>query len=251
MDFLSRVWTWLTDGDNWSGPAGIPTRVWEHVWVSGVSVVLACVVALPIGLWLGHLRRGGVVAVNIANVGRAVPSFALLVLGFQIWLFDESFGISRATLVALVALAVPPMLTNAYVAVSTVPDEVRDAAFGLGMRRRQVLWKVELPIALPLVLAGIRTSAVQVVATATLSALVAAGGLGRYIVDGIAVRDFPRVFSGALLVAVLALLVDLAFALLQRHMVSEGLRGGPASPRRTGALQGGVPSNNQLEGTLT
>ncbi len=198
MDFLGRVYDWFTDGDHWSGNSGIPNRLIEHLQLSIVAMLIALVIALPIGLILGHTRRGGNVAVNVSNIGRAVPSFALLVLGAQLWGIGEIAGMSKAALLALIALAIPPIITNTYVGMSEVDEGVRDSAKGVGMRSSQRMLKVELPIALPLVMAGIRISVLQVVATATLAAVVASGGLGRFIVDGIAVRDFPRVFAGAL-----------------------------------------------------
>lgn len=210
MEFLLDVVAWFTDAASWRGTGGIPNRLTEHLWISTVSMAVASVVALPIGVVLGHLGRGGVVAVNVSNVGRALPSFALLVFTVQI----TGIGNTPAY-VALIALAIPPMVTNAYVAMRDVDQTTREAATGMGMTGSQVLRRVELPLALPLVMAGARTSAVQVVATATLAAVVASGGLGRYIVDGLAQRDFVEVFSGAVLVAALSMLTEGALALLQ------------------------------------
>ncbi len=224
MDFLGRVYDWFTDGDHWSGQSGIPNRLIEHLELTIVAMLIATAIALPIGLILGHTRRGGNVAVNVSNIGRAIPSFALLVLGAQFWGIGEVAGMSKAALLALVALAIPPIIVNSYVGMSQVDEGIRDSAKGVGMRSSQRLLRVELPIALPLVMAGIRISALQVVATATLAAVVASGGLGRFIVDGIAVRDFPRVFAGALMVALLALSIEGVLALSQRAMVSDGLR---------------------------
>jgi osmoprotectant transport system permease protein len=169
---------------------------------------------------LGHLGRGGTLAVNVSNIGRALPSFAILVLAV------EFVGIgARPAQVALIALAIPPMLTNSYVGIRGIDPEVREAAVGMGMRGRQVLWRVELPMSLPLVMAGVRTAAVQVVATATLAAVVAWGGLGRYIVDGLARRDNVMVFAGAVLVAALSVVTELGLGLVQRRVVSAGLTG--------------------------
>ena len=239
MDFLSRVSDWFTDGEHWSGNSGIPNRLVEHLWLSVTAMAVAMAVALPIGLWLGHTRRGGTLAVNVSNVGRAIPSFALLVLGAQFWGIGEVGGMSKAALLALIALAIPPIITNTYVGMSEVDEGIRDSAAGVGMRSWQRMVKVEMPIALPLIMAGIRISALQVVATATLAAVVASGGLGRFIVDGIAVRDFPRVFAGALLVAALALSIEALLALSRaRHGVRRvaGFRSARRSatrPRRT------------------
>jgi osmoprotectant transport system permease protein len=229
MGFLSDVGSFLTDGAHWHGREGIPTLVLQHLQLTAVAVLAAAVVALPIGFVLGHVRTGGAVAVNIANIGRALPALALLILAVQ-W-----FGIGRPTgvlqpvhsipaFIAMFALAVPPMLANAYVGVANVDDEVREAARGMGMSGRQVLGRVELPMALPLVMAGVRTAAVAVVATATLAAYVDAGGLGRYIVDGFAVQDDVKVFVGGLLVALLAITVELTLAWLQHVLESPGIR---------------------------
>lgn len=218
MGFLSDVVAWFGDAQNWQGDFGMPNRVVEHVRISGVSVVVACLLALPVGLTLGHLRRGGALAVNVSNVGRAVPSFALLVLALQLF----GFG-STPTYVALVALAVPPILTNTYVAIGQVDPELREAAAGMGMRGTEVLRRIELPLAIPLVMAGIRTSAVQVVATATLAAFIGEGGLGRFIVDGRATRDNVEVFAGALAVAVLAIGTELLLGAVQRIATPKGL----------------------------
>ncbi|HMK11074.1 MAG TPA: ABC transporter permease [Acidimicrobiales bacterium] len=235
MDFLGRVYDWFTDGDHWSGQSGIPNRMIEHLQLSIVAMLIAMLIALPVGLVLGHTRKGGAVAVNVSNIGRAIPSFALLVLGAQLWGIGEIAGMSKAALLALVALAIPPIVTNTYVGMSGVDEGIRDSAVGVGMRSWQRLFRVELPIALPLVMAGIRISALQVIATATLAAVVASGGLGRFIVDGIAVRDFPKVFAGALLVAALALTIEGVLALGQRALVSDGLRAeGPRRGRQPG-----------------
>ena len=220
MNFLGDVVSWLTAGEHWRGVDGIPHRLTEHLLMSAVVMVVALLAALPVGLGLGHLRRGGVVVVNLANVGRAIPSFALLVLAYFV------FGIGpEPVFVALFALAVPPVITNAYVGVVEVDPDVREVARGMGMTSRQILRRVELPLALPLVMAGVRTAGVQVVATATLGAVIAWGGLGRYIVDGFAQQDNVKLFSGALLVAVLSVGVEIGLAFLQRLTLSPGITG--------------------------
>lgn len=226
MAFLADVLAWFADPATWQGSGGVPARLVEHLWISGVAMAVSLVVALPAGLALGHLGRGGLLAINLSNVGRALPSFALLVFTVQL----TGIGNTPAY-VALVALAVPPMVTNAYVGMRGVDADIREAAIGMGMTGGQLLRRVELPLALPLVMAGVRTSAVQVVATATLAAVVASGGLGRFIVDGLAQRDFVEVFAGAVLVAGLAVVTEAALALLQRA-VTPGLRPG-RGPRAT------------------
>lgn len=225
MNLLQEVFDWFADGDQWSGRRGIVHRLYEHVQMSGVATLAACLLALPGAVWLGHKRRFGTVAVNLSNVGRAIPSFALLVIGISVFgLLEYPVMGSFTAFLALVALAVPPLVTNAYVAVAEVPDELRDAAKGMGMSELDVLRRVELPVAAPLLMAGVRTAAVQVVATATIAAFVGAGGLGRYIVDGNAVRDQPQVFAGALLVALLSLATEGGLALVQSLVTPRGLR---------------------------
>jgi osmoprotectant transport system permease protein len=231
MGFLGDVLGFFDNSDHWSGDEGIPTLFLEHLQLTFVSVLVAALLALPVGIWLGHVRKGGAVAINIANVGRALPALALLILMVQWVGIGDPEGIlapvhSIPAFVAMVALAVPPMVANAYVGMASVDDEVREAAAGMGMRGRQVLTRIELPMALPLIMAGVRTAAVAVVATATLAAYVDAGGLGRYIVDGFAVRDDVKVFAGGLLVALLAIVVELVLALVERGLVSRGLRTG-------------------------
>lgn len=231
MSFLADVWDWFTDGANWTGDEGIPNLTLEHLQVSAAGMLVALLIALPISLTLGHLRRGGLLAINVSNVGRAIPSFGLLIVAALTWgVFDAPTGFgwvgSFPVFIALTALAIPPIVTNTYVGMAGVDAEVREAARGMGMNGRQVLSRVELPMALPLIMAGVRTAAVGVVATATLAAVVSFGGLGRLIWDGFRTQDYPKMFAGSLLVAVLAVIVELALALLQRALVSRGLRRG-------------------------
>jgi osmoprotectant transport system permease protein len=231
MNFLGHVLDWFANGDHWQGKEGVTHLLVQHVEISAISIVCAILIALPIGLVLGHVRRGGFVAINVSNIGRALPSLAILllaVLAFGVGAppaFFRTVGIgSFPTFIALVALAVPPILTNTYVGIIGVDAELREAAMGMGMSGPQVLRQVELPVALPLVMAGIRTSAVAVVATATLAAYVGWGGIGRYIIDGLAISDNVLVFVGALLVAVLSMVVELALGAVQRAVVSRGLQ---------------------------
>jgi osmoprotectant transport system permease protein len=211
---------WLTEGEHWRGEQGIPRRLLEHVGLSGLVLVLALAVALPLGLWLGHRGRGATAVVALANVARAVPSFGLIVLGVV------AFGIGAGpVIVALVVLAVPPILVNTSTAVREVDADLKEAARGQGLSGRQLLRQVEVPASVPLILAGIRTAAVLVVATATLSAVVpGVGGLGPYIVDGIGQQDFPKAVGGAVLVALLAALTEGALAVVQRAVTPAGLR---------------------------
>ena len=225
MSLPAEVVEWFTTAEHWRGDFGVPHRLSEHALMSFAAVAAAVVIGLPVGIWLGHRGRGGAVAINLANVGRAVPSLAILALtqqaiGLSGW---PGFG-GRPAFVALVALAVPPLVTNAYVGMRGVDRDVVEAARGMGMTGTELLRRVELPIALPLIMAGVRTASVQVVATATLAAVTAWGGLGRFIVDGFGQQDNVQIVAGALLVALMALVTELTLARVQRAVVSEGLR---------------------------
>jgi osmoprotectant transport system permease protein len=228
MGFLGSVVNWLASPTHWAGSDGIPTRMGEHLLLAGLATLVAVLVALPLGVFFGHSGRGGFFAVNIANLGRALPSMALLALALPL-AFSLKLGLGFwPTFLALVPLGIPPVLTNSFVAVREVDRDVVEAARGMGFREDQVLRRVELPIALPIILAGVRNAAVAIVATATLGALVAGGGLGRYIVDGLARQEYERLFVGALLVALLAIATELAFGVAERVLVSAGVRGAAA-----------------------
>jgi osmoprotectant transport system permease protein len=229
---IGDLWHWLTDPANWQGSDGIPTRLGEQVHVSVEAMLIGAAISLPLGIVLGHYGRFGNLAINISNVGRAVPSFGIIVIAFL------ALGLGDWPIVlALTALAIPPMVTNSYVAMREVDPDIKEAARGMGYRELTQVLRVELPLAVPLIMAGVRTSAVQVVATATLAAVVAGGGFGRYIVDGLARSDYPRLVAGALLVAALALATELLLAGLQRLLVPRGIRllNAPASQRVTAA----------------
>jgi osmoprotectant transport system permease protein len=220
VNVVNQVLNWLTDPAQWSGPDGIPVRTLQHLWYSLLATAIAAAIALPIGILIGHTGRGALLAVNLTNLGRAIPSLGIIILTFTL----VGFGIVPV-LVALTALAIPPIVTNSYIGIRSVDRDVREAAEGMGMRGRQVLWQVELPVAMPLIMAGIRTSAVQVVATATLAAFVGLGGLGRYLIDGLSQRDLSQVVGGAILVAVLSLATELLLGRVQTLVVSKGLAG--------------------------
>ncbi|MGW2087699.1 ABC transporter permease [Streptomyces sp. NPDC001880] len=213
MGVLGEAWTWLTTGANWSGESGAAHRLAEHLYVSGVALALACAVALPVALYLGHIGKGGALAVNLSNVGRAVPVFAVLALFMVSPLRNAGYV---PTVIALVLFAVPPLLTNAYVGMTEVDRSVTEAARGMGMSGRQLFLRVELPLAYPLIMTGLRSAAVQVVATATIAAMVGQGGLGRIITAGFNTYNTPQVVAGAVLVAVLALLVEAVLVGLDR-----------------------------------
>ena len=213
MNTLSAAWSWLTDAAHWPGPDGIGNRLGQHLFLTVVCLVISCAIALPVALVLGHLGKGGALAVNVSNVGRAVPTFAVLVLLLLTPL--GSYG-QWPTIVALVLFAIPPLLTNAYVGMRGVDRDVVQAARGMGMTGRQLLRRVEVPLALPLILTGVRIAAVQLVATATIAALAGGGGLGRIITAGFNLADTAQVVAGAVLVAVFALLVEGVFEVVQR-----------------------------------
>ncbi|MEV6423845.1 ABC transporter permease [Streptomyces sp. NPDC051662] len=213
MGVLGDAFGWLTTGANWSGDSGVWRRLEEHIFVSGVALALACVIALPIALHLGHIGKGGALAINISNVGRAVPVFAVLAL-FMVSPLRNSGSVP--TIIALVLFAVPPLLTNAYVGMREVDSAVVEAARGMGMSGRQLFVRVELPLAYPLIMTGLRSASVQVVATATIAAMVGQGGLGRIITAGFNTYNTPQVVAGALLVALLALLVEGVLVALDR-----------------------------------
>jgi osmoprotectant transport system permease protein len=194
-------------------------RVLEHVEISALSLAIAMMLSLPLALWLAHTGRGSFLAINAANVGRALPSLALIAIALP-W-----GGLrARTAIFALILLGIPPIITNAYVGVREVERDVVEAARGMGMRPLQVLGKVEVPLAAPVIMAGIRTASVQIIATATLGALVASGGLGAFITDGLAVGDTASILTGALLVAVLAVVADAGFGALERAVTPTGVR---------------------------
>ena len=211
---------YLFDSFNWSGPEGITARIIQHIWYTFAALGLSALIALPIGLRIGHTRRGAFLAINIGNAARALPSLGLLMIAV---LLTNQIGF-LPVLIALVALGIPPILTSTYAGLSGVDPATIDAARGMGMTGREILTKVEIPIALPLIISGLRAATLQIVSTATIAALVSLGGLGRYVVDGLKLRDFPQMFTGALLVALLAIGLDAIFAAIGRLTVSEGLK---------------------------
>lgn len=226
MNLIETTAAWLADAAHWSGPGSIPLRLVEHLALSGVSLAIAIVVALPAGIWIGHTGRFASLAVNVANIWRALPSLALigLILPFTAAI-DPQLGFKvYPTVIAMVVLAVPPILVNAREGIAGVDRDLVEAARAMGMREGEVIRRVELPLAIPALIAGIRSAAVQVVATATLGAIFGSGGLGRYLVEGVAQRDDGMTFGGVVLVAGLALAVEGAFVILQRLIRSPGTR---------------------------
>jgi len=232
MEFLGQVLAWYTDPGNWTGSNAIPLRLWQHLSLSAASLGAGVVIALPVGLYIGHTGRGARLTVAITNIGRAVPSLGWLGIAFPIstGLFHRAGLGFLPAFIGLVALAIPPIVTNTYAGLRAVDPDLREAARGMGMRELELLMRVEVPMALAVILAGVRVSAVAVVATAPLAALVGGGTLGSYILQGLALSDEVRVFAAAVLVALLALITELAFAWLQRRAVSPGLAGPDDGP---------------------
>lgn len=219
MSYFSFAWNWLNSASQWQGANGIPIRLLQHLAYTGLALLVAALIALPIGVLIGHYGRGGFFVVNLANAWRAIPTLGLLILMVKL------LGFSALTwLVPLVVLGIPPILVNAYEGVASVDRGLKDAARGMGMTDQQILRKVEIPVALPLIMLGLRTAAIFVVATATIAAEIGLGGLGRYIIDGLATNNYGEVAGGAALVVVLALLVQFAFVGLRRLVVPAPLR---------------------------
>ena len=243
MELIGEVLGWLTDPAHWTGPNGIPVRVAEHLALSLTALLIACLIALPVGLYAGHTGRGAKAAVNAANLARAIPSLALIGLAVPITvLIDPQFGFKvLPTLIAMIVLGVPPILVNAYTGVSEVDRDLTEAASGIGLTARQVLSTIELPLAAGVIVAGMGSAAVQIIATATLGAIFGFGGLGTYLVQGIAQNDDAMLFSGVVLVALLAVSAQAAFALLARVVTPRGLRAAP-EPSRVPVPAAGMPA---------
>jgi osmoprotectant transport system permease protein len=219
---MNEAIAWLTDPATWQGQTGVPWRLVEHLAISAVSILAATVIGLPIGLWIGHTGRGANVVINLANIGRAVPSYAVIVIILPLSLaVSPQLGLNVIpTFLAMVLLAIPPILVNANAGLREVDRDLVEGARGMGLRERQILTGVELPLAAPVIVGGFRTAVLNVIATATIGAVLGFGGLGRFIIDGVAqgVRGTGELIGGAVLVAVLAVGVDVLLAVLQRRL---------------------------------
>ncbi len=229
MDAFSATLAWLTDASNWSGPNGIPVRLFEHVAISGVSLAIAVAIALPIGLYIGHTGRFAGFAVNSANLWRALPSLAVIAMALPITAaIDPQAGFKiYPTVVAMVVLGVPPIMINTYSGIAGVDRDLVEAARGQGMSEGQVLTRLEMPLAVPIIGTGLRSAAIQVVATATLGAIFGFGGLGRYLIDGMAQISrggIAQIFGGVVLVAGLVIATELVIGLVQRLLTPRGVR---------------------------
>jgi osmoprotectant transport system permease protein len=226
MGLIGGIVAWFTDPAHWRGPAGVPTRVEEQLALAAASLAIAAAIGLAIGVWVGHTGRGGTLAANVANLGRSLPTLAVMAIvvpltasidpeaGFKVW----------PAIVGLVVLGIPPLLVNAYAGVGGVDRETVEAGRASGMRGWQVLWRIELPIAIPVILAGIRSAASQIVATATLAAIFGGPGLGRYLVEGYAQLNYPMMWAGVILVGAMFAAVEVLLAAAQRALTSPGLR---------------------------
>lgn len=218
MSIFDLVITWLSQPTTWAGPESIPTRVAEHLFYSFLALAVAAVIAIPLGLHFGHARKGEIFVLTTANTIRALPTLGLLTLV----VIAAGIGI-LPPLVALVVLAVPPMLVNAFEGIRAVDPAIVDAAKGVGMTGPSILWKVELPVALPFVLLGVRLAAIQVVSAATIAAYVGLGGLGRFIFDGMGRRDFGQVAGGSVVIAVVAIGIEVIFIVVAALVTSPGI----------------------------
>jgi osmoprotectant transport system permease protein len=233
---LATIWAWFTDPAQWSGTDGIPNRLAEHLLYTALTLVIGLLIAVPLGAWVGHTGRLRWLVTG-ANAMRAVPTLGLLfaVSMFVGPLIQSDLAFVIPSIAVLVLLAIPPLLSGVYAGIESVDPAARDAARGMGMTGWQVLTRVELPCGLPLSLSGVRSATLQVIATATIAASVSLGGLGRYLIDGLASRDYVQMICGSILVAVLALAADGVLAVLEKWVVSPGISGRAARVARSRA----------------
>lgn len=211
MSVFSEAADWLSDSTHWQGDDGVPHRLLQHLGYTSLTVVIAAAIAIPLGLWIGHTGRLRGIAVGASGALRALPTLGLLTL-VVLW---RGIGLT-APIVTLVVLAVPPLLAGAYSGLEAIDRRTVDAARAIGMTEWQILTRVEIPLAAGLIMGGLRSAVLQVIATATIAAYIGLGGLGRYLIDGVAVRDYPQTLAGSLILVVVALLIDAAFAGVQR-----------------------------------
>jgi osmoprotectant transport system permease protein len=255
---MGDVIGFFTDPANWQGTTGIPNRLFEHVLISGVAILAATLIAIPIGMYIGHTNRGSGLAINLANIGRAVPSYAMMVIPLPFCLvfgpmigFDATFSLVFLPLfLAMVFLAIPPLLVSTYAGLRSVDRDLIESGRGMGLKDRQILGQIELPLASSIVVGGFRTATLQVIATATIGAILGGGGLGRLIFDGLnqGIVGYPSIYAGAILVAGLAIGVDAALAVVQQRLTPQALRTtrrrerGPSSWAEVGETPGsGAP----------
>ena len=236
---MEQLLAFLTDASSWQAQTGIPDRMLEHVIVAGLAVVVASALALPLGFYIGHTGRLQLLGINLANIGRAVPSYAMMVMLLPVMLglapvlgYDPRLGLRVLPIfLAMVLLAIPPILVATYAGLRDIDADITESARAMGLTERQILRRMELPLASPVIVGGFRIAVLQVIATATIGAYLAGGGLGRFIIDGIARQDDGMLYTGVLLVAVLAIGTDLLLSWLQRRL----------TPRGVSLARGGVP----------
>jgi osmoprotectant transport system permease protein len=243
---MDQIVAFFLDPANWTGATGIPNRLFEHLYISVSSVLLALLIAIPIGLYVGHTNRGSSLAINVANIGRAIPSYAMMVIMLSVTLtlapvlgYDPGFGLTFLPIfLAMTFLAIPPLLVSTYAGLRSVDRDLIEAGRGMGLSERQILARVEIPLASSILVGGLRTATLQVIATATIGAILGGGGLGRFIFDGLSQGEAgtASIYSGAILVGGLAIGVDLVLAWAQRRLTPRALRqsqrhgrSGPAS----------------------
>ena len=250
FDVINGVIDWFQNPANWQGEEGLTNRLVEHLLLTGTASLVAVVLGLPFAIWLGHVGKGGFLAVNVSNIGRAVPTFAVLTVLSIGPIGTDDFGpfgrAGLATLISLVLFALPPIITNAYVGLREVDRDTVEAARGMGMKGKQLLRRVELPLAMPFIVTGVRLAVVQVWATATIAALVAGPGLGRIITLGFTRQDVSEVVAGAFVVGVIALLLEAIMVLLQR-LVDPVARARRTSSRNGRSTGRGAPSEAEPE----
>jgi osmoprotectant transport system permease protein len=238
---MSGIVAFFTDPANWTGSTGIPNRLQEHLVICGLAVLLAALIAVPIGLYIGHTGRGSSLAINLANIGRAIPSFAMMVIPVPLTLtlagplYSPQFGlVFLPPFIAMTFLAIPPLLVATYAGLRSVDRDLIEAGRGMGLRERQILGRIEIPIASSIIVGGLRTATLQVIATATIAAILGGGGLGRLIFDGInqGVAGEPSIYAGAILVTALAIGVDILLSAVQTRLTPRALRKKKVASRR-------------------
>ena len=231
---MDAIVGFFTDPANWTGTTGIPNRLQEHLVICGLAVLLAALIAVPLGLYIGHTNRGSNLAINLANIGRAIPSYAMMVIPVPLTLtlapilgYEPNFGlVFLPPFLAMTFLAIPPLLVSTYSGLRSVDRDLIEAGRGMGLRERQILTGIELPLASSIIVGGFRTATLQVIATATIAAILGGGGLGRFIFDGLnqGLAGRPSIYAGAIMVAGLAIGVDLLLSWLQRRLTPRALR---------------------------
>ena len=231
---MDGIVAWFLDPAQWTGDTGIPNRLFEHLYIAGSSVLLAVIIGIPIGLYIGHTNRGSGVAINLANIGRAIPSYAMMVIPLPLTLtlapilgYDAGFGLTFLPIfVAMTFLAIPPLLVSTYAGLRSVDRDLIESGRGMGLSERQILARIEIPLASSIIVGGFRTATLQVIATATIGAILGGGGLGRFIFDGLSqgVVGYPSIYGGAILVAGLAIGVDALLAVLQTRLTPRAIR---------------------------